>query len=138
MKKTTIDDVIFSNNKSIVDSVGILTAIESGKDLPFDIKRMFYVYDVGDACVRGKHAHYKTQQLLICLNGKIDVACKDGTREVRYLLESPQQSVFIPEMIWDEQIYRSRDSVLLSICNTHYDRNDYINDFKTFQDLKSK
>lgn len=138
MEKTTIDNVIFSNNKSIIDSVGILTAIESGKDLPFDIKRMFYVYDVGDACVRGKHAHYKTQQLLICLNGKIDVICKDGTREVRYLLESPQQSVFIPEMIWDEQIYRSRDSVLLSICNTHYERTDYINDFKTFQDLKSK
>lgn len=136
MGKTNIDDVIFFNNKTIVDQNGNLTPIEGKKDVPFDIKRIFYVYGVRDEDRRGKHAHYKTKQLLICLNGKIDVICKDGEREVRYLLESPQQAVMIPEMIWDEQIYRTEDSVLLAISNTMYDKSDYISDFEEFKKLK--
>jgi len=138
MGKTNIDDVIFFNNKTIVDQNGNLTPIEAKKDVPFDIKRIFYVYGVRDEDRRGKHAHYKTKQLLICLNGKIDVICKDGKKEVRYLLESPQQAVMIPEMIWDEQIYRTEDSVLLAISNTMYDKSDYISDFEEFKKLKNE
>ena len=135
---TSIDDVIFFNNKTIVDQNGNLTPIEAKKDVPFDINRIFYVYGVRDEEKRGKHAHYATKQLLICLNGKIDVICKDGDKEVRYLLESPQQAVMIPEMIWDEQIYRTEDSVLLSICNTVYDKRDYISDFELFKKIKNE
>jgi len=138
MKKTTVDDVLFINNKTIVDNCGNLTPIEGERDVPFSIKRIFYVSDVRDQATRGKHAHYKTRQLLICLNGKIDVICKDGDREVRYLLESPQQAVLVPEMIWDEQIYRSEDSLLLTVCSTNYDPEDYIHDFEEFKELKSK
>ncbi len=102
---------MFFNNKTVVDETGNLTPIEQSKDVPFEIQRIFYVYGVRSENLRGKHAHHKTKQLLVCLNGKIDVICKDGINEVRYLLESPQQAVLIPEMIWDEQIYRSEDSV---------------------------
>ena len=132
----TIDDVMFFNNKTVVDENGNLTPIEQLKDVPFEIQRIFYVYGVRSENLRGKHAHHKTKQLLVCLNGKIDVICKDGTYEVRYLLESPQQAVLIPEMIWDEQIYRSEDSVLLSICSTHYDKKDYINNFSKYKKLR--
>ena len=135
---TTIDDVIFFNTKTIVDSNGNLAPIEAGKDVPFDIKRVFYVYGVRDEDKRGRHAHHKTKQLLICLHGKIDVICKDGKREVRYLLESPQQAILVPEMIWDEQIYRTEDSVMLAISNTHYNPSDYINNFDEFVSLKTE
>ncbi len=132
----TIDDVMFFNNKTVVDETGNLTPIEQSKDVPFEIQRIFYVYGVRSENLRGKHAHHKTKQLLVCLNGKIDVICKDGINEVRYLLESPQQAVLIPEMIWDEQIYRSEDSVLLSVCSTHYDKKDYINNFSKYKKLR--
>ena len=64
--------------------------------------------------------------------------CKDGDRQVRYLLESPQQAVYIPEMIWDEQIYRTDQSVLLVLSNTSYDPSDYIHDFDQFKRLRSE
>ena len=136
MIRSTVDDVIFFNTKTVVDSKGNLAPIEENRDVPFDIKRVFYVYGVRDEDKRGKHAHYKTKQLLICLHGKIDVICKDGEDEVRYLLESPQQAILVPEMIWDEQIYRSEDAIMLAITNTHYDPSDYINDFEEFKSLK--
>ncbi len=138
MIRSTVDDVIFFNTKTVVDSNGNLAPIEENRDVPFDIKRVFYVYGVRDEDRRGKHAHYKTKQLLICLHGKIDVICKDGEDEVRYLLESPQQAILVPEMIWDEQIYRSEDAIMLAITNTHYDPSDYINDFEEFKRLNKE
>lgn len=136
MNSTSVDDVIFFNNKTFVSSEGNLTPIQAEKDVPFPIQRVFYVYGVCDQVCRGKHAHHKTKQLLMCLNGKIDIICKDGEREVRYLLDSPQQAVLIPEMIWDEQVYRSEDAVLLSVCSTVYDMDDYIHDFEEYKRLK--
>jgi dTDP-4-dehydrorhamnose 3,5-epimerase-like enzyme len=137
MSEISVDDVKFYNNKAIVDKNGNLVPLESSRDVPFDIKRVFYVYGVYDEKPRGEHAHYKTQQVLICLSGKVEVVCKDGEREYRYLLESPQQALFIPEMIWDEQVYRSESSVLLVLSNTHYDPADYIHDFDQFKKIRS-
>jgi dTDP-4-dehydrorhamnose 3,5-epimerase-like enzyme len=138
MSKPNVDNVKFYNTKTIVDRNGNLCPLESLSNVPFDIKRVFYVYGVRDEKPRGNHAHYKTQQLLICLSGKVEVVCKDGDRQVRYLLESPQQAVYIPEMIWDEQIYRTDQSVLLVLSNTSYDPSDYIHDFDQFKRLRSE
>ena len=132
-KQITIDDVKFYNVKTMVEDNGNLTAIESDTDIPFTIKRVFYVFGVEDQSIRGCHAHYDTQQILICLNGKIKVTCKDGVNEKVILLESPQQAVYIPEMIWDEQQYQSPDSILLTICSTKYDPKDYINDYEEYK-----
>jgi dTDP-4-dehydrorhamnose 3,5-epimerase-like enzyme len=70
---------------------------------------------------------------LICISGKIEVTCKDGQDSRKYLLESPQQALYIPEMIWDEQRYLSEDSVLLVLANTKYIPSDYIHDFDLFK-----
>ena len=83
---TSIDDVIFYNTKSIINKKGVLCPIEAKTDVPFDINRVFYVYGVGDREKRGKHAHFKTKQVLICLSGKVEVICKDKTKEYKYLL----------------------------------------------------
>jgi len=136
--KITIDDVKFLDVKTVVDDNGNLVPIESGQDIPFEIKRIFYVYGVRDEEKRGKHAHFKTQQVLVCLHGKVEVIVKDGEREARYLLESPQQALYIPEMIWDEQVYRSETAALLVMSNTHYDPSDYIHDFGAFKNVRNE
>ena len=138
MKKTTLDDVLFYNMRTVIEDDGNLVPIESNRDLPFPIKRVFYVYGVRDKDVRGEHAHHKTKQLLICISGKIEVLCDDGENSRKYLLESPQQGLLIPEMIWDEQRYLSEDSVLLVIANTKYELDDYIHDYDEFKKMKNE
>ena len=127
-----LNDVKFLNLKTIIASDGNLIPIESDMDIPFDIKRIFYVYGVNDQNDRGKHSHYKTKQLLICLNGKVEVLCDDGKNKKKYVLSKPNQAIYIPEMIWDEQKYLTEDSVLLVLSNTHYDENDYIENYDEF------
>ena len=135
-KQVTVDDVQFYNMRTVVDENGNLTPIQSNEALPFSIQRVFYVYGVRSEELRGCHAHYETKQLLICLNGKIQVICKDGENERQFLLESPQQALYVPQMIWDEQLYRSEDSVLLSICSTKWDPSDYIHNYDEFKKIK--
>ncbi len=130
--KKLLDDVLFYNMRTVIEDDGNLVPIESNFDTPFPIKRIFYVYGVRDTDVRGNHSHYKTKQLLICLNGQIEVTCKDGIGERKFLLESPQQALYIPPMVWDEQKYLSKDSVLLVLANTKYEPNDYIHDYDLF------
>ena len=115
---------------------GILVPIELEKQIPFEVKRMFYVFGVNSDKSRGQHAHYKTQQVLICLHGCVVCACKDAYgHEIKVTLDYPTKGLFIPEMIWDEQVYTSPNSVLLSICSTEYNKDDYINSYSEFQSL---
>ena len=136
MKKTTIYDVKFFNLRKVIELDGILVPIESSFDIPFSIKRVFYVYGVKDQNDRGKHSHHKCKQLLICLNGEVEVICDDGLNKKKYILSDPNQAIYIPEMIWDEQKYVSEDSILLVLASTHYDENDYIEDYDKFKELK--
>lgn len=135
-KQITLEDVKFFNTRTMVEPDGNLVPIESNHDIPFPIKRVFYVYGVKNQDDRGKHAHYKTKQVLICVHGKVEVSVNDGLKEKKYLLESPQQALYIPEMIWDEQIYLSEDTVLLVLSNMKYIPEDYIHDFEIFKKLK--
>ena len=137
-KQITLEDVKFFNTRTMVEPDGNLVPIESNYDIPFPIKRVFYVYGVKNQDDRGKHAHYKTKQVLICVHGKVEVLVNDGLKEKKYLLESPQQALYIPEMIWDEQIYLSEDTVLLVLSNTNYDTSDYIEDYDEFKRLKNE
>ena len=135
-KQVEIGDVLFTNMRTIIESDGNLIPIESNYDTPFPIKRVFYVYGVRHEDLRGCHAHHKTTQLLICVHGKVEVTCKDGKSSRKYLLESPQQALYIPDMIWDEQAYRSEDAVLLVLSNMKYTPSDYIHDWDEFKKLK--
>ena len=111
---------------------GSLVPINLNEDIPFEVNRIFYVYYVGDVQQRGQHAHYKNEQILICLNGKCGVVCKDGINEKNYVLDSPSMGLYIPEMIWDEQFYYTKDTVLLVLCSMKYDREDYIEDWNEY------
>jgi dTDP-4-dehydrorhamnose 3,5-epimerase-like enzyme len=133
----TINDVKLLNLRTFIEPDGNLVPIESKHDVPFDIKRIFYVYGVNDQNDRGKHAHYKTKQVLICLNGEVEVICDDGVHRKKYKLTKPHQAIYVPEMIWDEQRYISGDAVLLVLSNTYYDSKDYIEDYNEFLKIKN-
>ena len=135
---TTLDDVKKFTLKTFTEPDGKLIPIELDKDIPFEVKRMFYVYDVHDQNDRGKHSHYKTKQILIAINGGVTVICDDGKKRRNYVLNEPNKALLIPEMIWDEQVYHSESSVLLVLSNTNYDVNDYIEDYDEFKRLKNE
>lgn len=114
------------NLNKFSDERGVLVPLEFN-NLPFIPKRAFYVYDVPKDTWRGEHAHYKTEQFLICLKGKIHVRLesKKGIEEIT-LNES--DTCFIDKMVWDSQKFLVEDSVLLVICSTNFDKSDYIFD----------
>ena len=136
---TTVKDVDLFWLNSIADTTrgGTLVPVELAKDLPFHPERMFYVHSVPQGEVRGQHAHFKTEQVLICLSGQIEVICNDGREKKSFLLDSPERDLHIPEMIWDEQSYRSDSAVLLVLSSTSYNPDDYIKNYQKFVELKS-
>ena len=134
----TLDNVKLLELETFVDSEGSLVPIESGLSIPFKIKRVFYVFDVHDQKDRGEHSHHKTEQVLICLSGKVKVLCDDGKNTKQWVLDKPTQALYIPNLIWDEQIYLTSDSVLLVLANTNYDSSDYIESYDEFKRLKNE
>ena len=127
---------MFSNLKTIKDDDGTLVPIEFS-DLPFKVKRIFYVCDVPKGEERGNHAHFETRQLLICLQGSILVKIHDGKDLKEYRL-MPNQSILVERMIWDSQVFETDSDVLLSICSTSYNKSDYIEDFEEFLRIVNK
>lgn len=132
----TLDDVLFFRSRQIIESNGTLVPIEFDNSLQFKPKRTFFVYGVPDLDPRGKHAHFKTKQVLTCLQGTITTTLHDGKNKKEYVLQQGD-SLYVPNMIWDEQVYHSPESILFSLCSTHYTPADYINDFEQFIKLKS-
>jgi dTDP-4-dehydrorhamnose 3,5-epimerase-like enzyme len=116
------------------DIRGTLSALEFS-DLKFIPRRIFYVNNVPKGVKRGNHAHYNTQQYLICLEGKIEVKLFDGVNETKHLLEK-NQMLYVDNLIWDSQTYLTGNDTLLSLCSTQYDPSDYITNIEEFKKLK--
>lgn len=125
-KIPTLDEISIINLRTIVDPRGSLVPLEFGSDIPFSAKRSFYIFDNKIDVTRGHHAHYKTQQFLVCIRGSVSVVCKDGFDEATFLLSGPNQGIYIPELIWDEITYKTEDAMIIVFSNTHYNRSDYI------------
>ena len=134
----TINDVKLLKLNTFVDTEGSLVSVQSEIGVPFKIKRTFYVYKVHDQEDRGEHGHHTTEQVLICLNGQIKVLCDDGTDKKEWILDKPNEGLYVPNLIWDEQTYLTTDSILLVFANTLYDPSDYISDYEEFRKLKNE
>jgi len=128
----TIDNVEFFTLRNFHEDRGNLVPIEENGDVPFSIKRLFYVYGSPVDVIRGQHAHKITDQVLIAISGKCIVTAKDSKNAVEHILDKPYQAVHIPAGIWGEQQYCSEDTVLLVLCNTSFDKDDYIWDFDEY------
>jgi WxcM-like, C-terminal len=120
------------NLPKITDPRGNLSVIEGGVQIPFDIKRVFYLYDVPTGADRGAHAHKKLHQFLICLSGSFDVSLDDGKNKNIIHLNRPWQGLHIPPMIWAAEINFDPGSVCLVLASDKYDENDYYRNYEDF------
>ena len=114
------------------DERGKLVVIEGAQAIPFEIKRVFYIYDSDSTVVRGKHANRESDFVLINVAGKSKVRITDGKEEFIVELNKPMMGVYIPKMIWKDMYDFSSDSVLLVLASTHYDEHEYIRDYDEF------
>lgn len=115
------------------DERGHLVIAEGGKDIPFEIRRVFYIYGSDPDVVRGQHANKKSEFVLINVAGKSKVRVKDGEgNEAIYCLNRPHTGIYLPAMVWKDMYDFSTDSVLLVLASTHYDPHEYIRDYQEF------
>lgn len=119
----------------ITDPRGNLSVVQGGSHIPFDIRRVFYLYDVPGGATRGGHAHHREQQVLIAVSGSFDVELDDGHDKMRVTLNRPFRGVLIPPGVWRELDNFSSGSVCLTLSSIDYDESDYIRDYETFKRL---
>ena len=114
------------------DERGKLVVIEGNESIPFDIKRVFYIYGSDDTVIRGQHANRESEFVLINVAGTSKVRITDGKEEFVVELNKPMMGVYIPNMVWKDMYDFSSDSVLLVLASTHYDGKEYIRDFEEY------
>lgn len=111
---------------------GNLTFIEGGTHVPFNIQRVYYLYDVPGGAARGGHAHKGLTQLIIAMSGSFDVVLDDGFNKTRFHLNRSYQGLFVCPMIWRELDNFSSGSVCMVLASNHYDETDYYRDYSDF------
>lgn len=121
--------------KQLGDRRGNLVAIESHIDIPFDIKRVYYIYNIPESTPRGFHAHKELHQFLICVSGSCKILMDDGLQKHETILDSGSEGLFMDGMIWHEMHDFTSDCVLLVLCNELYYESDYIRDYNEFLKL---
>ena len=114
------------------DDRGQLVALEEGKEIPFNIKRVYYMYDTVNGVVRGKHAHKSLEQILICIHGSCKVLLDDGQEKKVVPLENPCEGLYVSNNIWREMYDFSEDAVLMVLASELYDEDDYIRNYDQF------
>lgn len=114
------------------DSRGKLVVAEGLKDVPFDIKRIFYIYDTKDEVIRGQHANRNSKFVLINLQGSVSIVVDDGYNKDVVVLDKPHEGIFLESMVWKEMKDFSRDSILLVLSSEGFDSGEYIRDYEEF------
>lgn len=127
-----VGDVTLHRLKKVSDPRGDLSVGEFPKDIPFEPKRYFLVFNVPSEKTRGEHAHHQCHQFLICVKGSCAVVVDDGKSRCEVLLESPDMGIHLPPMTWGIQYKYSSDAVLLVFTSEYYDASDYIRNYSEF------
>jgi len=117
------------------DDRGMLVALEEGKNVPFSIKRVYYLFGTKDQVRRGFHAHRDLKQLAIAVRGSVKFHLDDGREKIDVLLNDPGQGLLLDKMIWREMFDFSEDCVLMVLADKLYDSDDYIRDYEKFSSL---
>ena len=120
------------NFADLGDERGKLVVIEGGQAIPFEIKRVFYIYGSDTTVVRGKHANRESEFVLMNVAGTSKVRITDGNEEFVVELNKPMMGVYIPKMVWKDMYNFSSDSVLLVLASTHYDGKEYIRNYDEY------
>ena len=120
------------------DERGQLIALEEGKEIPFSVRRGYYIYETGKGVVRGHHAHKNLQQILVCVHGSCRIRLDNGSETAVVLLDQPGEGLYIAHNIWREMFDFSPDAVLLVLASELYDEADYIRDYREFMRFVGK
>ena len=120
--------------KTLGDERGSLIAIEEGYNAPFAIKRVYYIFDTKEGVERGFHAHKNLKQICIAVKGECTFVLDNGTKREEIKLNSPNQGLYIEDLIWREMKNFSEDCVLLVLASEHYEESDYIRNYQEFID----
>ena len=124
--------------KPLGDERGSLVALEGNKNVPFDIKRVYYLFATKEGVVRGFHAHKNLKQVAVCVTGSCRFVLDDGSRKEDIILDSPTVGLIIEEMVWREMHDFSDDCVLLVLASESYDEDDYIRCYQEFIKVSGK
>lgn len=120
------------------DDRGQLIALEEFKEVPFDIKRVYYMYDTGEGVRRGFHAHKCLEQILICIHGSCKILLDNGTEKEIVPLDKPYEGLYVSNDMWREMYDFSPDAVLMVLASELYDEADYIRDYNAFLEYVNK
>lgn len=120
----------------ILDRRGNLSIIEEMKNVPFEIKRSFWIYDVPGGEIRGGHAFRETQEFIVALSGSFDVVIDDGRVKQTFSLNRSYYGLYVPKMMWRQMVNFSTNSLALVVASTEYNPNDYIYDYEEFLKVK--
>lgn len=135
--KTTIAECTVFELPKHRNPSGNLTAINQGIEIPFNIQRVYYLYDVPGGETRGAHAHYELQQLIIAASGSFDVILDDGISKKAITLNRPYFGLYVQPGIWRDLVNFSSGSVLLVLASMKYAEKDYIRDYNVFLNFKN-
>ncbi len=122
--------------QQVTDPRGNLAVVEHGRGCPFDIRRVFYIYDIPTDATRGGHAHKLMNELIIAVTGTFEVVVTDGVTTEVYTLDRPDKGLLLPAGYWRSLRGFSEGTVGLSLCDTDFDEADYIRDFNHFLRIK--
>jgi hypothetical protein len=135
--KSRINDCVIVTLNKIHNRAGNITIVEGHKNVPFDLKRIYYLYDIPGGEDRGGHAHKELRQLIVAASGSFNVLLDDGTNKKVVTLKRPDHGLIIVPGIWRKLIEFSSGAICLVIASEVYDENDYIRNYADFLSLKS-
>lgn len=135
MKHTTVDDCRIIDIRKYTDTRGYLSVIEGGKDIPFEIKRIYYLYMVPEAA-RGAHAHKQLQQLMVATSGSVHVTLDDGINKKKFVLDKPWKGLHVVPGLWRDLDNFAGGTVCVVLASEHYAEEDYIRNYEEFLEYK--
>ena len=137
-KKSTVYNCSVLQLPKIHNRAGNITPLDSGYNLPFDIERIYYLYDIPGGESRGGHAHKELEQLIVAASGSFDILLDDGINKKVITLNQPYIGLYICPGIWRELINFSSGAICLVLASHKYDENDYIRDYTEYKTFKNK
>lgn len=132
-------DYQIKNIKTVsTETLGALSFFEASRDIPFDVKRIYYIYDAPKGAQRGGHAHRNLHQILFCPYGKIEIVLDDGTERESVMLDDSGKGLLIGPGLWREMIWHTDNAVLCVAASEYYDEHDYIRNYQDFLNYKKE
>ena len=137
-KKTSVLDAMVLNLTRIDLDSGALTVINSNVEIPFKIKRVYYLYDIPNKSDRGAHAHKELRQLVVAASGSFEIELNDGVNSKTFVLRQPDEGLLIPPGLWRDLRNFSGGGICMVLASEIYDESDYIRDFVEFKSFKDE